>query len=149
MKRSTSALAVAALSVLVLGTPLMTGCSNFAAYMALSSADQKYETGDYQGAIADWGKAIEINPQYADAYYNRGNAKRDLKDYQGAIADYSKAIQNDPQFADAYANRGLVKSKLGDENGFCTDAKKAASLGAQSPAQWLNSEDGAWCRNMR
>ena len=36
---------------------------------------QKYNKKDYQGAIADFDKAIELNPKYARAYYNRGNAK--------------------------------------------------------------------------
>ena len=34
---------------------------------------QKYNKKDYQGAIADFDKAIELNPKYFDAYYNRGN----------------------------------------------------------------------------
>ena len=38
-----------------------------------------------QGAIEDYNKAIEINPQYADAFNNRGNVKNDLGDKQGAI----------------------------------------------------------------
>ena len=33
-------------------------------------------------------QAIEINPNDANAYYNRGNAKSNLKDYYGAISDY-------------------------------------------------------------
>jgi tetratricopeptide (TPR) repeat protein len=35
---------------------------------------------DTKGAIADYTKAIELNPQYADAYYNRGNTKSKLGD---------------------------------------------------------------------
>jgi tetratricopeptide (TPR) repeat protein len=35
----------------------------------------KKRLGDKKGAIADYTKAIELNPQYADAYYSRGNAK--------------------------------------------------------------------------
>jgi len=42
--------------------------------------------------LADFSKAIEIDPKSADAYNNRGSAKRDLQNYQGAIADFSKAI---------------------------------------------------------
>ncbi len=48
----------------------------------------KYYQEDYTGAIADYTKAIEIDPKLAAAYYNRGAAKARLKDYTGAIADY-------------------------------------------------------------
>ena len=41
------------------------------------------------GAIADYTKAIKLNPNYADAYYNRGVAKSNLQDYDGAIADFN------------------------------------------------------------
>jgi len=79
MSRRTTALA-AALSVLVLGSPLMTGCSDSAGNIHFTSAGLKYARGNYQGAIADYNKAIEINPQYANAYYNRGLTKRKLGD---------------------------------------------------------------------
>ena len=164
MKRRTTAFA-AALSLLPLGQPLLLGSNTALATAAVVLSTQaahaqsaedyvdrgnsKYRLRDYQAAIADYSKAIEINPQLAPAYYNRGFAKDELEDYQGAIADLNKAIEINPQLGLAYANRGLVKYKLGDKNGFCSDAKKAVSLGAQSPAKWLNSADGAWCRNMR
>ena len=70
-------------------------------------------------------------------------------EYQEAIADYNKAIEINPQYANAYVNSSIAKEKQGDLQGSCSDAKKAVSLGHQSTAQWLNSEGGAWCRNMR
>ena len=57
---------------------------------------------DYNGAISDYTKAIEINPNYAKAYYNRGLTKRNLKDFNGAISDYTKAIEINPNYAKAY-----------------------------------------------
>ena len=92
-------------------------------------AYQKTEKGDYYGAISDYTKAIEINPQDGDAYNNRGNAKRKLKDNYGAIADYTKAIEIDPNDKQAYNNRGIAKEKIGDLNGACADWRKASSLG--------------------
>jgi len=49
-------------------------------------------------------EAIEINPNYAEAYHNRGNAKYELKGYREAIQDYSKAIELEPKLAKAYNN---------------------------------------------
>jgi tetratricopeptide (TPR) repeat protein len=54
---------------------LITGCANDLATNSLNSGVEKYEQGDYQGAMDDWSKAIEIDPRQTLAYYNRGNAK--------------------------------------------------------------------------
>tara|TARA_B100000768_G_C10918627_1_gene224671 strand:+ start:204 stop:422 length:219 start_codon:yes stop_codon:yes gene_type:complete len=53
--------------------------------------ETKYNLKDYKGAIEDYNKAIEINPNYTYAYYNRGFAKYYLKDYNGACQDGRKA----------------------------------------------------------
>ena len=60
------------------------------------SGNIKLNSHDYQGAISDYTKAIEINPKEAKAYHNRGMAKDLLRDYQGAISDYTKAIEINP-----------------------------------------------------
>ena len=57
-------------------------------------------------------KAIELNPQHADAYNNRGNAKYSLKEYKEAIKDFNQAIELNPQHAKAYNNRGNAKEEL-------------------------------------
>ncbi len=59
--------------------------------------------------IADYNKAIEINPELADPCFNRDNAKDVLNDYQEEIADYNKEIEIDPQYLDAYIDRGISK----------------------------------------
>ena len=88
------------------------------------SADEYFDSGydkaeakDYYGAIADYTKAIEINPNYAIAYTNRGLSKAEAKDYNASIADFTKAIELDPNDAEAYYNRGLSKAKLKDYYG--------------------------------
>ncbi|MCZ8250285.1 tetratricopeptide repeat protein [Microcystis sp. LE19-195.1E] len=62
---------------------------------------QKYEL-----ALDDYNKAIELNPNHANAYNNRGNLYKDLQKYDLALADYDKAIEINPNFAILYYNRG-------------------------------------------
>jgi tetratricopeptide (TPR) repeat protein len=61
-----------------------------------NSGIKKNKAGDYQGAIEDYTKALEINPKNSYSYYNRGNSKSKLKDYLGAIEDFTKAIEINP-----------------------------------------------------
>ena len=89
---------------------------------------EKIINQDYKGAIADYTKAIQLNPNYAEAYYNRGLAKTDLEDRQGAMADYSEAIRLKPDFADAYFKRGNGKYALGDKQGAIADLSEAIRL---------------------
>jgi tetratricopeptide (TPR) repeat protein len=42
---------------------------------------------DLEGAIADYSKALRLNPHYAEAFYYRGIARADQGDLEGAIAD--------------------------------------------------------------
>ena len=93
-----------------------------------NSAYNKGESGDKQGAIADYNQAIKIKPDYAYAYNNRGSAKDDLGDYQGAIADYNQAINIKPDYADAYNNRGIAKKNLGDKQGAIADYNQAINI---------------------
>ncbi len=55
----------------------------------------------------------------------------------------------DAQSAQVFIKRGYAKLKLEDYQNACNDYKKATSFGHLGSAKWLNSEGGAWCRNMR
>ena len=59
-------------------------------YMLMGS--ERMEVEDYEGAIADYTKAIELVPDYADAYYNRGIEKYNLDDINGACSDVRKSV---------------------------------------------------------
>ncbi len=92
----------------------------------------KTELEDYTGAITDFTKAIEINPENADIYYNRGLAYYKNSNRKNAIQDYTKAINLKSDFAAAYLNRGTIKYETGDKNGAIPDWKKATELGNKS-----------------
>jgi len=67
-----------------------------------------FDKRQWDKAIAEYNEAIELDPKYADAYFNRGNANYNKGQYDQAIDDYTKAIEINPGLADAYANRGLA-----------------------------------------
>jgi tetratricopeptide (TPR) repeat protein len=90
-----------------------------------------FKSDEYPKSIEDYTKAIELNPQYADAYYNRGVAHDDLGEYQKAIEDYTKAIELNPQYADAYSDRGYVYNKIGKYWKAVDDYNKAIELGSK------------------
>jgi tetratricopeptide (TPR) repeat protein len=59
-------------------------------------------------------KAIQIQPDYADAHSNLGNLLRGLGQLQDAELSTRKAIQLNSDFADAHLNLGNVLSDLGE-----------------------------------
>ena len=96
----------------------------------------KYEYYFYLGLVSEryeeklkyYDKAINENPDYTDAYINRGLVKNELKDYEGSIKDYDKAIELDSKCSLAYNNRGYTKQKMGDNEGALADYNKAILL---------------------
>lgn len=84
---------------------------------------------DYSSAIKDYTRAIELNPKFAFAIYNRANAYTKSKQFKKAIADYDWALQVEPNFAEAYFNRGLVYLFLDNKELAYEDLSKAGELG--------------------
>ncbi len=69
--------------------------------------------GKLQEAVASFDKAIQLRPDFADAYYNRGITLKELGRLNEALQNYDKAIQLKPDFAKAYNNRGAALQDLG------------------------------------
>ena len=67
---------------------------------------------NYRIARAKFTKAIELNPNYSDAYLGRGNSKYNLKSYQSAILDYTKAIDLNTNSFESYFARGKAYKEL-------------------------------------
>lgn len=94
----------------------------------LTSGNDYFEQDDLEQAIAEYTQAIELDPNYALAYYNLGVAHNDLGELEEAIADYSQVIEIDPTYAEAYNNRGHVYYQLGDYETAITDYNQALKL---------------------
>ena len=119
MEKQTIAIGVVTVIIMAVLAALIPGT-----YMAVSAENynnlgiQEYEKGNYEKAIEYFSKAIELKPDYAEAYYNRGLAylktgskytAEGRKNLNNAIADFSKAIELKPNYVNAYYSRGLAK----------------------------------------
>jgi tetratricopeptide (TPR) repeat protein len=91
------------------------------------------ELGRYQEALADYSKAIELDPKSAEAWYNRGNIYGRMRQRDRAIADYSKAIKVDEKFAPAWNNRGGYFNQLGQPDKAVADYSQAIKLQPKNP----------------
>jgi len=89
---------------------------------------EKAKNGDLDGAMADFDRAIELNPKDDAPYYNRAQAKRLKKDTAGAIADYTRAIELGSTNPAAYNYRGNARSENNDRDGAIADYTRAIEL---------------------
>ena len=74
---------------------------------------QKVINGDFIGAIASYDRALEIKPDYHQAWYNRGVALDNLGKYEKAIASWDRALEIKPDLHEAWNNRGNALLNLG------------------------------------
>jgi tetratricopeptide (TPR) repeat protein len=63
---------------------------------------------DLNAAIANYGKAIDLNPKYADAYVQRAAALFKQGTYDLALKDLNAAIDISPTLFKAHLNKGKV-----------------------------------------
>lgn len=95
--------------------------------------------------MADYKKAIDLNPNHAKAYYNRGIVRSEMGKYQAALGDWTGAIWGRgtlvprppdllPQislnykFIQAYYNRGNAYLEMGDIQKAIDDYTKAIKI---------------------
>src|SRR5919112_2145152 len=97
-----------------------------------------YFSGNHLEAIECYDKALEINPQNADAYNNKGLSLYFSGNHMEAIECYDKALEINPQNADAYNNKGIILSV----NGYNTEAiecyDKALEINPQNADAYYN-----------
>jgi tetratricopeptide (TPR) repeat protein len=74
----------------------------------LTRGESRSAVKDYDGAIAEYTLAIQLKPDYAEAYNDRGFAYYLKGEAEPAIADFSRAIALRPNYPKAYNSRGVV-----------------------------------------
>jgi tetratricopeptide (TPR) repeat protein len=90
------------------GNPVPSQAAN-----AFNSGLKEDNAGKCEEAIADYTRAIALDPNLEDAYNNRGICLFDLGKYDDAVADCNKAIELDPNYVNPYFVRGQALDELG------------------------------------
>jgi len=67
----------------------------------------------YNEALSDYIKAIELEPNFHKAFFNRGTLFLKMEKSAEALYDFNKAIDLNPAYTEAYVNRGLLFMKIG------------------------------------
>jgi len=71
------------------------------------------DLGQHDKAVADFSRAVKLDPKYTLAWSNRGAVySNHLGQYEQAVADFTQAVALDRKFVSAWYNRGLAYSKL-------------------------------------
>ncbi len=94
--------------------------------------------GEYESALRDMDKGINLNPNDPIAYYNRGSTHRKFGHYKVAISDYSKCIEFAPKKHGAFSLRGTCYEKLGQIEKALGDYNTAIELSPDSPAPYYH-----------
>lgn len=91
----------------------------------LRHGKEQLEKKDYLRARESFERAVELNPDSAEAYYFRGRVQFDDAK---AEADFTKAIELKPDYAEAYFQRGLGRDLGGKDEAALEDYSKAIEL---------------------
>lgn len=101
-----------------------------------------FEKKQYNRAIDDLSKAIELTPHNAPAYLGRGFALAFKGQFNQALEDISRAIELNPKIPAAYNLRGMVYAQIGNPRAIA-DFQKACDMGfEQGCSNWKQSLKG-------
>jgi len=88
----------------------------------------KSELNDFYGAIVDYKKAIEINPNFSMAYNNLGWIYFKKKDLVNALKYVNKAIEIDSENSVAFDSKAEIEFNLNDYKSAVSDCNRALVL---------------------
>lgn len=81
---------------------------------------------DYRAALANFDKALDLDPTYLDAWIRRGVTYYDQEDYYESMKCFNRAVELSPLSFKALYNRGKNRLKIDESELALTDLMKAS-----------------------
>lgn len=105
------------------------------------SGKSKQEKSDFEGAIKEYSRAIEIDPTFSEAYYLRASLLYDDDKYTEALEDLNKIISLKPNPIEFYMEALLLRAKsnlkVNNKEKACKDFIEARELGKSVDEKYL------------
>jgi tetratricopeptide (TPR) repeat protein len=111
------------------------------AFVEMNLGDALARKGQPDEAMAHFEQAIKLQPDYAEAYYNRGNVLFAKGRIDEAIADWEKTLQIQPNDADAHTGLGNALLRKGSVKEAIAHYNQAMALAPNDPHSRSNT---AW-----
>lgn len=127
-------------------TDAQAGNNELISYVYLLSSEVLSLRWEYDCAIEYITKALELNPDNAEAYALRGQVHLQKGDYDRAITDCTKAIDLNPNDTNAYWDRGQAYEGKGDNGRAHADFDRVIVDCTKATALNPNDTSAYWCR---
>jgi len=108
------------------------------AFMQMNLADALGRKGRPDEAMVHYEEAIELQPNYGDAYYNRGNILFAQGRIDEAMVDWEKTLQIQPNDADAHTSLGNALLRRGSVKEAIAHYEKAMTFAPEDPHSRIN-----------
>ena len=92
---------------------------------------------DFQGALAEFDRAVTLAPDSNLAWYNRGLVHRDLGNCRSAVADFDRALALQAEFFNALYQRANCLQQLGEYAKAVDDYSRAIAFPGRVHARFL------------
>ena len=106
-------------------------------------AEQRFQAGDFDGAIADYSEAIRLDSRMPEAWCARGAIWGEKGEYDKALADSNEALRLKPDYVEALNNRGNAWGEKGEYDKAIADYDEAIRLKPDHVSAW-NNRGNAW-----
>lgn len=113
------------------------GCGSILSEKALENGAAFEEKGQLTEAMAEYNRAIELDPRNTNAYYNRASLYQKQGKPEAAFADFNKIIEINPNYSQSYYGRGLIYDGQGQRDKAIAEYTKAIENNAYSGFAYL------------
>lgn len=126
--RTSAAFARCVASLSVSGNSTNSSFSGSSVETYLGKAQNYIDDGELDKALAEVEQAIEIAPNFSDAYFVQGLVYEAKEELENVLNAYTKAIELNPEHVGAYNNRGLIYQSMDDLEAAIADWSAAIDL---------------------